>query len=197
MLLQRDREVREAFNDMVSRVRKVLEGLPEDLQEEGNEQKAVDVWDLMTWLKGKCSTILEVLEVTRDKYLGTEVVNGDVSEILADIVQRARQEAVGDIRTLHVEAACIFIHAARRIEELLQPIVLPRLVSGTWAVQNHFHQCCLLGVEQFPSVNGLTDACRLCLGARMGPLYDTCFAMPQVYIPRPLSFTCSCILLRR
>ncbi|CAK9033477.1 Putative TPR repeat-containing protein R856 [Durusdinium trenchii] len=130
VLLQRDREVREAFNDMVSRVRKVLEGLPEDLQEEGNEQKAVDVWDLMTWLKGKCSTILEVLEVTRDKYLGTEVVNGDVSEILADIVQRARQEAVGDIRTLHVEAACIFIHAARRIEELLQPIVLPRLVSG-------------------------------------------------------------------
>ena len=59
--------MREAFNDMVSRVRKVLEGLPEDLQEEGNEQKAVDVWDLMTWLKGKCSTILEVLEVTRDK----------------------------------------------------------------------------------------------------------------------------------
>ena len=138
----------------------VLDRLPEELLEEDEEeaQASEQLWDLMSWVREKAKGLLELLEVTRDKCPDTEVVNGDVPhQILAEIVARAELEARGgtrnartshggtrnartshggtrNARTSHVEAACSFIHATRQVEELLRPILAPRLGSGSWAI---------------------------------------------------------------
>lgn len=133
LLLERYQRIQTAFVEIGQGVREVLNGLPEELEEEDQED-AMELWDLSTWVRDKAKGVLGLLEVTRDKVTqGAEVVNGDVSQILADIVVRAEREAITNTRSLHVEAACQFIHASRQIEELLQPILPTRLVSSGWA----------------------------------------------------------------
>ncbi|CAK8991894.1 unnamed protein product, partial [Durusdinium trenchii] len=156
LLRQRYREIQATFVAIAHRAGDVLDRLPEELLEEDEEeaQASEQLWDLMSWVREKAKGLLELLEVTRDKCPDTEVVNGDVPhQILAEIVARAELEARGgtrnartshggtrnartshggtrNARTSHVEAACSFIHATRQVEELLRPILAPRLGSG-------------------------------------------------------------------
>lgn len=127
-----DQVIQETFVEIAHGVQKVLDRLPEELEED----EAQELWDFMMEVREKVKGVLELLEVTRDKYLATEVVNGDVFEILAEIVARAQLEAcraTPNHRSFHAEAACTVIHATRQVEELLQPIVTRRLGSGSWA----------------------------------------------------------------
>ncbi|CAK9083377.1 unnamed protein product [Durusdinium trenchii] len=78
---QRSREIQEIFVEIASHLRWMLTGLLEQLQEDEAENKAQEVWELMFWVRDQAKGILELLEVTRDNYLGTEVVDGGILQI--------------------------------------------------------------------------------------------------------------------
>ncbi|CAK9047875.1 Peptidyl-prolyl cis-trans isomerase D (PPIase D) (40 kDa peptidyl-prolyl cis-trans isomerase) (Cyclophilin-40) (CYP-40) (Cyclophilin-related protein) (Estrogen receptor-binding cyclophilin) (Rotamase D) [Durusdinium trenchii] len=131
LVLERYQRIQTAFVDIGGGVREVLNGLPEEL-EDGEDAR--ELWEIMTKVREKAKDILRLLEVTREHLEVTRSprgLHGDVSQVLAGILDRAQQEVVRDTRSLHVEAACRFIWATRQVEELLQPTLTPRLVSGT------------------------------------------------------------------
>ncbi|CAK9047931.1 unnamed protein product [Durusdinium trenchii] len=130
LVLERYQRIQTAFVDIGGGVREVLNGLPEEL-EDGEDAR--ELWEIMTKVREKAKDILRLLEVTREHLEVTRSprgLHGDVSQVLAGILDRAQQEVVRDTRSLHVEAACRFIWATRQVEELLQPTLTPRLVSG-------------------------------------------------------------------
>lgn len=143
LVLERYQRIQTAFVDIGGGVREVLNGLPEEL-EDGEDAR--ELWEIMTKVREKAKDILRLLEVTREHLEVTRSprgLHGDVSQVLAGILDRAQQEVVRDTRSLHVEAACRFIWATRQVEELLQPTLTPRLVSGSWAtIQNTFQSVC-------------------------------------------------------